>query len=86
MHTFAQKVIGAENSQNIIDAEHANMFSRMIVQDQNGRMKPIHTLSRELMRKLMRKEDLPGLNADQIVLGMFANSPGLDRSEDDQCG
>lgn len=75
MNTFAQKVIGVENLQNIVDAEHANMFSRLIVQDQNGRMKPIHTLSREVMRKLMRKENLPGMNADQIVLGMLANSP-----------
>jgi cytochrome c-type biogenesis protein CcsB len=67
----AQERIGV---QNIIDAGHANTFSRLIVQDQNGRMKPVHTLSREVMRKLLRKEQLDGVNADQIVLSMFANS------------
>jgi len=74
MHAVAQKVIGVEKLQNIVDAEHADMFSRLIVQDQNGRMKPMHTLSREVMRKLMKKENLHGINADQIVLGMFANN------------
>jgi len=74
IYADGQKVIGTDKSQHIIDAQHANMFSRLIVQDQNGRMKPVHTLSREVMRKLMRKESLPGINADQIVLGMFANS------------
>ncbi|HEX6890739.1 MAG TPA: cytochrome c biogenesis protein CcsA [Chryseolinea sp.] len=72
--SFAQKVIGADDLQNVIDASHAHTFSRLIVQDQNGRMKPIHTLSREVMRKLLRKEQLDGVNADQIVLSMFASS------------
>jgi len=57
-----------------INKEHAAKFSKLAVQDHKGRMKPIHTLSREVMRKLARKESLNGLNADQIMLGMFANS------------
>ncbi|HPM31283.1 MAG TPA: cytochrome c biogenesis protein CcsA [Chryseolinea sp.] len=72
--TSAQRVIDQRNAQNIVDPEHADLFSKLIVQDHNGRMKPVHTLSREVMRKLVRKENLNGLNADQIVLGMFANS------------
>ncbi len=56
-----------------IDKEHATKFSKLAVQDHKGRMKPIHTLSREIMRKLARKESLNGLNADQIMLGMFVN-------------
>ncbi len=72
--TSAQKIIDQGNSQNIVDADHARVFSRLIVQDHNGRMKPIHTLTREVMRKLARKESLNGLNADQIILGMFVNS------------
>ena len=58
--TSAQKVIGENNFQNIVDSEHAEIFSKLIVQDQNGRMKPIHTLSREVMRKLVEKENLNG--------------------------
>lgn len=71
--TSAQKVIDLRNSQNVIDAEHADAFSKLVVQDYQGRMKPIHTLSREVMRKLARKESVNGLNADQCILGMFAS-------------
>ncbi len=54
--------------------DHAEKFSKLIVQDLKGRMKPVHTLSREIMRKLSRKESFNGLNADQIILSMFADS------------
>ncbi|HRD53172.1 MAG TPA: cytochrome c biogenesis protein CcsA, partial [Flavobacteriales bacterium] len=70
----AQKVIDATSSAHVVSAAHAERFSRIIVQDHNGRMKPMHTLSREVMRKVYRKERINGLNADQVLLGMFANS------------
>ena len=57
-----------------VSREHADKFSELAVQDFKGRMKPVHTLSREIMRKLHRKESLDGLSADQILLSMFANS------------
>ena len=57
-----------------VNARHAERFSRIVVQDHKGRMKPIHTLSREIMRKVARKESWNGLNADQALLGMLANS------------
>lgn len=57
----------------VISEEHADEFSRMIVQDPNGRMKPMHTMTREIMRKLFRKETMLNLNADQVVLSMFAD-------------
>jgi len=72
--THAQKRINTASNQNIVSAEHAQKFSKLIVQDQNGRMKPMHTLSREIMRKLSRTESFHGLSADQIILGMYANS------------
>ena len=52
---------------------HAESFSTVVVQDFKGRMKPIHTLTRELLRKVARKENLFNLSADQIVLSMFAD-------------
>jgi cytochrome c-type biogenesis protein CcsB len=57
-----------------VSKEHAEKFSRLIVQDFRGRMKPMHTLSREIMRKVYRRESYKGQNADQVVLGMFANT------------
>ena len=72
--SHAQKVIDQSKIQNVVDIDHADLFSKIVVQDQNGRMKPIHTLSREIMRKLSKKESYDGLSADQIILGMFVNS------------
>ncbi len=57
-----------------VNKAHAELFGELVVQDFRGRMKPVHTLSREVMRKLARKEEMFGLNADQILLGMFANN------------
>ena len=56
-----------------VSKEQAEKFSKLVVQDLKGRMKPIHTLSREVMRKLTRKESFDGLDADQMMLSMFAN-------------
>jgi len=57
-----------------VSKEHADLFSQLVVQDFKGRMKPMHTLCREIMRKLSRKEQWDGLNAEQVILGMFVNS------------
>lgn len=70
----AQKVIDQSNSAHVVSAEHAARFSRVVVQDHAGRMKPMHTLSREVMRKVYRRESINGLSADQAILGMFANT------------
>lgn len=70
----AQSEIKQSHPSHFVDANHANKFSKLTVQDQNGRMKPIHTLSREVMRKLYKKETFEGLSADQVILGMLANS------------
>ncbi len=68
---FAQTIVDVTYP--TVGASHADMFSKVVVQDYKGRMKPIHTLSRELMRKVSRKESFSGLNADQVVLSMFAD-------------
>ena len=70
--SFAQDFKGASVDK-AVQLEHASEFSTLVVQDFKGRMKPVHTLSREVMRKLARKEQLYGLSADQLLLSMFAN-------------
>ncbi|NNK76883.1 MAG: cytochrome c biogenesis protein CcsA, partial [Maribacter sp.] len=57
-----------------IDEAHAEAFGKLVVQDFKGRMKPVHTLSREILRKLARKENMYGLTSDQIFLSMFVNN------------
>ncbi len=55
-----------------VNLEHANQFGRLIVQDPNGRMKPMNTLAKEVLRKVSRKEVLFGLSSEQIFLSMIA--------------
>ena len=54
----------------IINKEHAAHFGKVLVQDFKGRLKPMNTLSGEILRKVSRKESLYGQTADQIILGM----------------
>ena len=70
-YSNAQKIIAADI--NSVSEEHASLFSEVIVQDHKGRMKPVHTLTREVLRKISRSEKFNGLNADQVILSMFAN-------------
>ncbi|WP_223033430.1 cytochrome c biogenesis protein [Hanstruepera marina] len=63
--TFAQK--------QVVSKDHAESFSTVVVQDFKGRMKPMHTLSREIMRKVSRTESWNDFTADQVVLSMFIN-------------
>ena len=67
----AQKVIAPDLS--TIQSQHAVLFSEMIVQDHKGRMKPVHTLNRELIRKISRTESILNLTPDQVILGMFSD-------------
>jgi cytochrome c-type biogenesis protein CcsB len=53
------------------DAAHAEKFGHLIVQDSAGRMKPMDTLSHEILSKLNRSTSLLGLNANQVIMGMM---------------
>ncbi len=53
-----------------IDREHAARFSTIILQDFQGRMKPVHTLASEVLRKLSRKNELYGMNPSQVIISM----------------
>lgn len=66
--------VPAAHLQHAVSVDHADLFSRMAVQDFKGRMKPVHTLSREVLRKIYRRESFEGLNADQVLLSIFVNS------------
>jgi cytochrome c-type biogenesis protein CcsB len=58
---------------NLVLAEHAEKFGKLVVQDQGGRMKPINTFSSELLRKLSLKDSYKSLNSDQVFLSMMMN-------------
>jgi cytochrome c-type biogenesis protein CcsB len=52
--------------------ETADKFSHLVVQSSNGRMKPIDSLSRDILHKLTRKSEFLGMNSNQILLGMLS--------------
>jgi cytochrome c-type biogenesis protein CcsB len=53
------------------DKAHADTFGHLIVQDSSGRMKPMDTLSREIVAKLYRHDTFLGMTSNQVVLGMM---------------
>ncbi len=55
-----------------VDINHSRQFARLLVQDQQGRLKPMNSLSSEILRKLSRKESLFGQSPDQVLLGMMS--------------
>jgi len=55
--------------------EHANgAFSTLLVQDYQGRIKPISTEAVELVNKMAGKSSLLGLSPEQMILGMTTNA------------
>ncbi len=64
------------NSSKIVhgfDAKTIDKFSRLSVQDNRGRMKPIDTLSYEIVTKLTGKTSIYGVEPTAIFLGMITN-------------
>lgn len=54
----------------VVDEAHAEKFGSLLVQDHDGRLKPLNTLSSEMLRKVARKTSFNGMNPDQVLLGM----------------
>ena len=54
-----------------INKREASKFGELLIQDPGGRIKPINSLSSEIIRKVSRSSSLYGQSADQIFLGML---------------
>lgn len=57
-----------------INTEHSELFARVLVQEDRGRIIPFHTLADQLLRKTYGTNTYKGLNAVQVVLGMHMYS------------
>jgi cytochrome c-type biogenesis protein CcsB len=55
----------------IIERQQAEKFGRLLIQDPKGRIKPINTLSSELIRKISRENTILEQTSDQVLLGML---------------
>ncbi|WP_373004935.1 cytochrome c biogenesis protein CcsA [Sulfurimonas sp.] len=57
------------------DKEHATKFGQLVIQDSGGRMKPMDTLSTEILAKIHRGSHINvgkyKLDSNQVVLGMM---------------
>ena len=66
-------VVSTTEKEQVINAAHADKFARLLVQDQGGRIKPIHTFASEVLRKLYGKEKYKEQLPTQVLLGMMWN-------------
>ncbi len=55
---------------NSVDIKHADKFSKIVIQDAGGRMKPAHTFASELVRKVSHSDSFKGMTPSQILLSM----------------
>lgn len=75
--TTSDQTVTTIDSTHIIPATHAQKFGELLVQDMDGRIKPLNTLTSEFTRKMYRstKLKLPTatgekLNSDQVFLSL----------------
>ncbi len=69
--SFSQNL---DESQKIIlniDKNHSDQLGSLIIQDYQGRIKPLNSLAIEIMNKITRKNELYGLDANQFFISMI---------------
>lgn len=64
-----------------VNKEVADSFSHLMVQTVEGRIEPIDTYARELLRKMSRKTAYKSLNANQVLLGIISQPDVWSRIE-----
>ncbi|MBI9041891.1 cytochrome c biogenesis protein [Lutibacter sp.] len=72
-HAMSEKQIDSALVANEISLEHAEKFSKLIIQDAGGRMKPVHTYASELLRKVSKHDTYKDMNATQVFLSIQQN-------------
>jgi len=73
--TYAQDLNPTIKTILSFDKNHANKFGELVVQDSGGRMKPLDTLSTEILAKIYRGSSVEvgdkKLTSNQVILGMM---------------
>ncbi len=57
-----------------VDKDYADNFSSVIIQDRGGRMKPIDTVSIDVLNKIYGKSSIFGLDHNQVFVGMTTSA------------
>ncbi len=55
-----------------INPDHAHLFGSIMTQGHDGRIKPVNTLSSEILRKIARQETYKGMSSDEVLLSILA--------------
>ncbi|NLP58035.1 cytochrome c biogenesis protein [Lutibacter sp. B1] len=72
-HELSESQIDSLLLANKIDKIHTQKFSKLVIQDAGGRMKPVHTYASELLRKVSKHDTYRDLNATQVFLSIQQN-------------
>lgn len=79
--SFAQQPESARNSSffedatsSVVNAEHADKYGHLIIQDQKGRFQPVHTLATNFLKKVSRQKTYEGQTPMQVFLGIHTNA------------
>ena len=71
-HNILQKAqVDSILSANITPVDQADKFGRLVIQDFDGRMKPVNTYASELLRKLSKYDHYETFDANQVFLSML---------------
>ena len=70
---IAQHNLSTSGETPVVNKEQAEKFGKLLTQTHDGRLKPLSTLSSELLRKISRKNKLIGQTSEQVLLGMLSN-------------
>ncbi|MBE0639078.1 MAG: cytochrome c biogenesis protein CcsA [Bacteroidales bacterium] len=74
---FAQQMHGSsEAAISAVDKNHAAKFGRLTVLSANSRLEPMNTLNSKILRKISGKSNFRGMNPDQVILGIMAETQG----------
>ncbi|WP_233485139.1 cytochrome c biogenesis protein [Candidatus Walczuchella monophlebidarum] len=68
---FSYNLIEFINSSPKIPNSHLDKFSRLLVQDPSGRIKPIHTMALELLRKIYKKDYIGPWEAVRWMISIY---------------
>ena len=66
-----QNAFSDENIILNIDKNHSEKLGSLIIQDYQGRVKPLNSLATEIMNKISKKDEIKGLDANQFFLSML---------------
>jgi cytochrome c-type biogenesis protein CcsB len=72
-HAMSEKQIDSVLIANHIDRAHTAKFSKVVIQDAGGRMKPVHTYASQLLRKVSKHDTYKEMNATQVFLSIQQN-------------